>query len=213
MTNMEPLKYKCDDCDKTHNSKSSLKRHINSVNFHRRYVCGNCNKEYVRNIDFLCHRSKCHQPIIMSQNLENINLTNPSKQPRTLDRIVTNNPSVNGPSTSTTNTLEATTALLNGESSIEWTSTKTHPTSVPQNTPTVSTEIVIYNKPEIRITSGETHPNNRRIKKPRPLTTGNEVYEAICSRTPTRPVLATSLRTILLPPPKEGGWNYRTTKF
>ena len=140
LNNMEPLIFKCDDCDKTYKSKSSLKRHINSVHFHRRFVCGNCNREYVRNIDSLHHGIKCHQPIIMSQNLENINLTNPSKQPRILDRIMTNNPSVNSPSTSTTYTLEATTALLKGEPSIEGTSTITHPSSAPHNKPTVPTK-------------------------------------------------------------------------
>ena len=73
--------------------------------------------------------------------------------------------------------------------------------------------LVIFNKPEIRITSEDTHPLNPRIKKPRALTIDNEVYEAICSSTPTRLVLVTSPRKILLPPPKEGSWSYRTTKF
>ena len=53
---------------------------------------------------------------------------------------MTNNPSVNSPSTSTIYTLEATTALLNGEPSIEGTSTITHPSSAPHNKPTVPTK-------------------------------------------------------------------------
>ena len=67
---MDPLIYKCGGYENTYKSKSSLTRHINSVHFHRRYVCSQCSKEYVRNIDFLKHRIKCHQPLIIEQKSE-----------------------------------------------------------------------------------------------------------------------------------------------
>ena len=72
---------------------------------------------------------------------------------------------------------------------------------------------VLFNKPEIRITSKEQKMGNSNIRKPKALTVDHEVYTAICSRKPTCPVLATSPRQILLPPPREDKWSYTTTKF
>ena len=119
---MEPLKYKCDQCDNTYKSKSSLKRHMNSIHFHRRYVCGNCKKEYVRNIDFLTHKIKCCQPIIMKQDDDNITYT---KQPNDVqDRITMNRPQISTASTSSYthhkngHSIEKTTSLLTG--SVAW---------------------------------------------------------------------------------------------
>ena len=72
---------------------------------------------------------------------------------------------------------------------------------------------VIYNRPEIRISSAEKSTGNPRIKKPRALTVDNQTSEAICSRRPNSPVLVTSPRKSLLYPPKEEKWSYTTTKF
>ena len=67
---------------------------------------------------------------------------------------------------------------------------------------------VLFNKPEIRITSKEQKIGNSNVRKPTALTIDHEVYTAICSRKPTRSVLVTSPRQILLPPPREDKWNY-----
>ena len=78
---------------------------------------------------------------------------------------------------------------------------------------TKNKSLVIFNNPEIKITSKEAPKGTTNIRKPRALTIGNEVYEAICSRKPTCPALATSHRKILLPSPRKGKWSYTTTQF
>ena len=72
---------------------------------------------------------------------------------------------------------------------------------------------VLFKNPEITITSKELNTGNPNIRKPKALRVDYEVYNAICSRKPTRPVLATSPRQILLPLPREDKWSYTTTKF
>ena len=383
---MEPLRHKCSECENTYKNKSSLKRHINTVHFHRRFVCGQCNKEYVRNIDFLKHRINCHQPIILKQNEDNVIVhTPPSKITKLCtDKIQTK--STANPSTTVQYNIEDTTALLNGQTAnqhfpgpststargsqdIDWykilnkdlevspsesgtpkLATTATNTDVHHN-PAVSTEVntsplcildmetnhqtlltthdtsgyakeflklapktttqigcvplirmrdedtqtdksnrncqdcdneehlilqrqayiradayrnirdnfhepitsredrarmsipnktsynkwlmklqretkpkspgdfqkvkspILFNNPEIKITSKEQNMGNPNIRKPKALTVDHEVYTAICSRKPTRPMLATSPRKILLPPPREEKWSYTTTKF
>ena len=57
-------------------------------------------------------------------------------------------------------------------------------------------------------------PTSSRVKKPTALTIDNEVYTAICSRKRTQPTLVTSPKRIFLPPPpSNGAWSYRTSKF
>ena len=72
---------------------------------------------------------------------------------------------------------------------------------------------VLFNKPEIKITSKEQTMGNTNIRKPKALTVDHKVYTVICCRKPTRPMLATSPRNIFLPPPREEKWSYTTTKF
>ena len=69
---MECERFKCNDCSNTYKNKSSLRRHINSVHLNQRYICGHCQKAYMRNIDFLKHRIHCHQSVILQQGPENI---------------------------------------------------------------------------------------------------------------------------------------------
>ena len=72
-----------------------------------------------------------------------------------------------------------------------------------------------FTNPELKITSStDGATSSSRIRKPTSLTIDNSTYEAICSRKKTRPTLVTSPRKIILPPPpQDGKWSYRTTKF
>ena len=71
-----------------------------------------------------------------------------------------------------------------------------------------------FTHPEIRISSDLNRPSSSGVRRPSSLTIDNETYEAICSRKKTRPQLVTSPRRIFLPPPpRDGSWTYRTTKF
>ena len=70
-----------------------------------------------------------------------------------------------------------------------------------------------FTKPEIKISSTQAPVPNPKLRKPSALTVDNKTYEAICSRKATRPTLVTSPRAIKLPPPRQDGWVYRTTKF
>ena len=68
-------------------------------------------------------------------------------------------------------------------------------------------------KPEIKISSSPQTSSNK-VRKPSALTLDHETYTAICSRKRTQPTLVTSPRRIILPPPPaNGAWKYRTTKF
>ena len=70
-----------------------------------------------------------------------------------------------------------------------------------------------FTKPELLITS-TPQPTSSRVKKPTALTIDNEVYTAICSRKRTQPTLVTSPKHIFSPPPpSNGAWSYRTSKF
>ena len=71
---MDNLKYKCGECNNAYRNKSSLQRHINSCHNNHRYICSSCNKSYVRRSDFIKHTTKYHQPLILKQSEENINL-------------------------------------------------------------------------------------------------------------------------------------------
>ena len=110
---MEPYRYRCELCDNTYKNKSSLKRHTNSAHFHRRYVCGKCNKEYIRNIDFLKHKIKCNQPLILEQNSENISNSKPSTSTNS-DRVTMKMPiqSTSKYDSTKSHTIEVTTKLL-----------------------------------------------------------------------------------------------------
>ena len=65
----------CCQCNNGYKNKSSLRRHINSVHNNRKFVCGHCQKEYMRKVDFVKHTTKYHQPIILNQGPENIDVT------------------------------------------------------------------------------------------------------------------------------------------
>ena len=114
------MRYKCGECDNASKNKSSLKRHINTVHFHRRFVYGQCNKEYVRNIDFLKHRVNCHQPIILKQNEDNIVVeTSPRDTTKNCtDRMQTPTTATTYPPTNIEHNIEKTTALLNGQTAV-----------------------------------------------------------------------------------------------
>ena len=64
--------FKCFDCNNEYKNKSSLRRHINTAHLNKRFVCIECNKEYKRNIDFLKHRVKHHQSLIIKNSERNI---------------------------------------------------------------------------------------------------------------------------------------------
>ena len=48
---------------------------IDSYHLNRRYICGHCQKSYIRNIDFLKHRVNCHQPLILKQHSHSVDTT------------------------------------------------------------------------------------------------------------------------------------------
>ena len=73
---MESERFRCNDCSNTYENKSSLRRYINTVQLNQRFICGHCQKAYMRNTDFLKHRIHCHQPVILQQGQENIQMLN-----------------------------------------------------------------------------------------------------------------------------------------
>ena len=67
--------------------------------------------------------------------------------------------------------------------------------------------------PEIKISS-TPQTTVRKVRKPPALTIDHDTYLAICSRKKTQPTLVSSPKRIILPPPPaNGAWEYRTTKF
>ena len=101
---MDNCKFLCGQCNNGYKNKSSLRRHINSAHNNRRFVCGHCQKEYMRKVDFVKHTTNYHQPLILNQGPENIDVTQ------------TNQPSV---SSTTNHSISNTTAVLTGET--DWT--------------------------------------------------------------------------------------------
>ena len=90
---MDKIKYLCGQCNSGYAHKSSLKKHINSAHNNRRYICSICQKEYIRKVYFIAHRSKFHQPLIVKQSKDNISYTPPPehvhKQPGTNQHSIT----------------------------------------------------------------------------------------------------------------------------
>ena len=60
---------------------------------------------------------------------------------------------------------------------------------------------IIFTNPKLNITSKPAPAGNSKIRKPSALTVDNHTYDAIDNGRPTRPVIATPHRKILLPPP------------
>ena len=115
---MDNLKYKCGECNNAYKNKSSLQRHINSCHNNRRYICSSCNKSYVRRSDFIKHTTKYHQPLILKQSEENINLhPTPVCVPNT-SRHIEQTTSITNDTTSTrintSHNIEQTTSVCNG---------------------------------------------------------------------------------------------------
>ena len=105
---MDNCKFLCGRCNNGYKTKSSLRRHINSVHNNRRFTCGYCQKEYVRKVDFIKHITKYDQPLILKQSHDNIDMEKPTVHAQ----------SQASTSNSTNHSLSKTTAILNGE--VDW---------------------------------------------------------------------------------------------
>ena len=105
---MDNCKFLCGQCNNGYKNKSSLRRHINSVHNNRRFTCGHCQKEYVRKVDFIKHITKYHQPLILKQSHDNIDMKNHTEHAQGQAST----------SKSTNHNISKTTAILNGD--VDW---------------------------------------------------------------------------------------------
>ena len=80
-------------------------------------IFGQCRKEYVRNTDFLRHRIKCHQPVILNQTHDNITTVSTITNTANGDHVIMHKPPRQPPTTSSTTgfNIESTTKLFNGK--------------------------------------------------------------------------------------------------
>ena len=67
-----------------------------------------------------------------------------------------------------------------------------------------------HSRDQIIIRESTTPPNTTGLRRPANVTVDAETYERICQRRVTRPSLMCMPKPLILPPPKEGAWEYTT---